>query len=147
MGEAGPSRDQPDGVRLVSCGRKAVKRALLVAASIAAVAVASPVPSASRSTEPVRVPGGLLTGQHYLDLGDDEKGYYALGLVDGMLVAPLLRAPASEVRWLRQCLTGMTGRQLADILTRYLRDHPEKRQDPAHVPMLTAMRAACGASG
>lgn len=64
-----------------------------------------------------------------------------------MLAAPLLRAPANEVRWLRGCLTGMNARQLATILATYLRDHPEARQDDAHVPMLAAMRAACGASG
>lgn len=93
------------------------------------------------------MPAGLLTGAHYLELGEDEKGYYALGLIDGMLVAPLLRSPPGEVRWLRACLTGMTGRQLAGILTSYLREHPEKLEDPVHVPMLTAMRAACGAAG
>lgn len=124
-----------------------MRRALFVAAVIAAATAVSSTAPASSSTEPARVPGGLLTGQHYLDLGEDEKGYYSLGLVDGMLVAPLLRSPASEVRWLRECLTGMTGRQLANILTSYLRDHPEKLDDAAHVPMLTAMRAACGASG
>lgn len=124
-----------------------MKRALFVAAFIATVAVVSTAPSVSRSAESVWVPRGLLTGQQYLDLDDDEQGYYALGLIDGMLVAPLLRAPASEVRWLRECLTGMTGRQLAAILASHLRDHPEKRQDDVHVPMLAAMRAACGASG
>jgi hypothetical protein len=118
-----------------------------LAACIAALALAWAPPFVARSTEPPRASGGLLTGQQFLDLEDDEKGYYTLGLVDGLLLAPLLRAPATEVRWLPDCLTGMTGRQLAAILTTYLRDHPEKRQSDVHVSMLAAMRAACGASG
>lgn len=122
-------------------------RARLLPAAVVAVALVTCAASLSRSAEPGPVPGGLLTAERYLTLGEDEQGYYALGLVDGMLVAPALKAPASEVRWLRDCLTGMTGRQLADILGRYLREHPEARAQDAHVSMPAAMRAACGGSG
>jgi hypothetical protein len=61
---------------------------------------------------------GALTGQAFRELPEDQKWFYAVGLLDGMFLAPIFGAPESKVEWLGTCAEGMTNVQLAAIISR-----------------------------
>jgi len=72
----------------------------------------------------VTIHNGFATGEEYLKMNETEQRAYAMGSVNGMLLAPLFGAPKWELRWFERCLEGMTDSQVAAILAEYLRDHP-----------------------
>jgi hypothetical protein len=46
---------------------------------------------------------------------------YAMGIVDGMLLAPLFNAPKQDLSWFANCVEGMKDTQVVGILTKDLR--------------------------
>ncbi len=71
---------------------------------------------------------------------------YAAGVVDGMYLAPVLGAPAddkSPVSSIHRCLKDMTNVQVAAIITKYAKDHPEKWHMGANILGHEALRAVC----
>lgn len=89
------------------------------------------------------IQSGFLKGQAYMDLPAVERSTYAIGVLDGMELAPLLGAPSSRVAWVGQCSVGMTSPQVMAILDKHLREHPEEWHQSAHVALFRAMKAAC----
>lgn len=90
----------------------------------------------------VKISPGFFTGKDYLDMTDTEKRAYVTGSINGMLVAPFFGAPEENLNWLRTCTTKMSDEQLAEIVTRFVRDQPNQQ---ANLNVLTfgAIREAC----
>ncbi len=113
---------------------------------LAAILLIACIPSYTTSQD-VRVYGFLnLKGKDYLDMPANEKRAYAMGALNGMLVAPLFAAPKEKVAWLETCTVNMTGEQVAAILTKYIRDHPAEWHYGLNVLSFNAMVVACPAS-
>jgi hypothetical protein len=91
----------------------------------------------------VRVHAGFMKGNDYLELDASEKRAYAMGAVNGMLVAPLLGAPEEKLKWLQDCTLDMNDEQVAAIITKYLRDNPAKWHFPMNLTSFNAMKLAC----
>lgn len=91
----------------------------------------------------VEVTNGFLKGRDYLDMDTAEKRAYAMGAINGMLVAPLFLAPQERVKWLETCTANMTDDQIAAILTKYLRDNPGEWHRNLNVLTFNAMSGAC----
>jgi hypothetical protein len=91
----------------------------------------------------VSISPGFLKGKDYLDMTATEKRVYAMGAVNGMLVAPLLDAPKEKVAWLERCTNNMTDEQVAAIITKYLNDNPGEWHYGMNVLSLNAMIANC----
>ena len=113
-----------------------MKRLLPLIALIAVVSVYA-------SQQTVKISPGFFTGKDYLDMSDTEQRAYITGEINGMLVAPFFGAPEENLNWLKTCSARMSDEQLAAILTKFLRDHPDQLQGNLNVVTFSAMRAAC----
>lgn len=106
-----------------------MKRALVALIFCASLAAAlaygrqNEVPPKSR----ILIWDGFMKARNYLSLS--ERQNYAMGLVDGFLMAPAFGAPDdknSTVGRLGRCIRGMDSSQVAAIIEKYVRDHPGK---------------------
>jgi hypothetical protein len=91
----------------------------------------------------VYISDGFMKGQDYLDMDAAQKRAYAMGVVNGMLLAPAFDAPEEKVDWLRTCAVNMSDEQVAAILTKYLRDNPAQWHYRLNTLSLNAMTLAC----
>jgi hypothetical protein len=91
----------------------------------------------------VTISRGFFTGKDYFEMSETEKRAYATGAINGMLVAPFFGAPEENVSWLKTCSAKMSDEQIAGILTRYLREHPNQMDTNLNVITFNAMRDAC----
>src|SRR5438094_9459206 len=99
--------------------------------------------SVQASTQDIPVHHGFATGQKYLEMTSAQKKAYAMGAVDGMLLAPLLGATKKDMAWLETCAENMTDVQVAAILTKYLENNPGRWHETAHDSMFSAMKYDC----
>jgi len=91
----------------------------------------------------VKISPGFFTGKDYLDMSDTEKRAYATGGINGMLVAPFFGAPEEKLNWLKTCTGKMSDEEIADILTRYIREQPKQMDANLNVVTFNAIREAC----
>ena len=117
------------------------------ASIVLAVMLALSVPA--WAARPVTIHEGfLLTGQGYLGLSEVEKSAYAMGIIDGMLLAPLFGAPDDgKVSKLGRCATGMTNEQVAAIIAKLIKEHPEEWHMPIHLQVFKKLHSICGLAG
>jgi hypothetical protein len=71
---------------------------------------------------------GFLKASQYLEFDGNSQRVYAMGLLDGMYMSPAFGAPASNKLLLEieTCVEGMKSSQVAAIIEKYVKDHPEK---------------------
>jgi hypothetical protein len=71
---------------------------------------------------------GFVRAEQYVGFGQTEQGIYAAGLIDGIYLAPLFDAPNKDkyLTALKTCVKDMTNTQVAAIITKYAKAHPEK---------------------
>jgi hypothetical protein len=105
---------------------------LVVTAAIMAFAV----------DENVEIHNGFGTGQAYIKMDESEKRTYAMGAINGMLLAPLFGAPKDRTKWFESYIENMTDEQVAAILTKFLRDNPGRWHEGLHALMYSAIRDA-----
>jgi hypothetical protein len=76
--------------------------------------------------EPIH--NGFLKASQYLEFGKDNQSVYAMGLMDGMYMSPAFSAKASNkvLLEIETCVEGMHSTQVAAIIEKYVKDHPEK---------------------
>jgi len=99
-----------------------------------------------QESEPIaEVWPGFINTEKYIELGPQQQGIYAAGLVDGMYLAPVFDAPNKDkaLTAMRACLKPMTNTQVAAIITKYAKDHPEKWDMGANIVAWQALREAC----
>jgi hypothetical protein len=92
----------------------------------------------------VQVHNGFGTAQEFLDMSRAEQTSYAMGVVNGMLVTPLLGAPQKDVAWLGQCVEGMNNYQVAAIIAKHIKENPERWHYGLHIESWWAIKKACG---
>jgi hypothetical protein len=68
---------------------------------------------------------------------------YAVGLVDGMLTAPIFEASKKQTQWLEQCVVSMSNEQVGAIFDKFLRDNPGRWQEQMNILGWVAMKSAC----
>ena len=98
---------------------------------------------ASGATNDIYVQNGFVDGNDFLSFSSDGKEKYAIGFIDGLLIAPLLGAPKRRLNWLEQCAVGMNSKQIVAILEKYLTENPAKWHQSMHGLSLSAMKASC----
>jgi hypothetical protein len=123
-------------------GRRTVGVVLLAIAT-AAASLGAHQASAPKE-EGVLIHNGFGTGKSFLDdMSSAQRRAYAMGAINGMLVSPMFGASKEELQWLEQCVENMTDDQVAAIIARHLRDHPERWHHGLHVESWAAMKDAC----
>lgn len=96
--------------------------------------------------EVVEIRNSIVDGNTFLGWPEDRQEMYSMGLLDGMLLAPLFGAPKAKMKWLERCITGMTGAQLAAMMRVDLKNNPGQWHRSVHSSMYRAMLDACPAS-
>jgi hypothetical protein len=88
---------------------------------------------------------GFLNAEDYLELSAQQQLGYAMGVIDGMLIAPLFGAPddGARLKMLGHCVEGMRNTQVKAILDTFLKQHPERWNDPMHAVAFAATQEAC----
>jgi hypothetical protein len=76
----------------------------------------------------VLIHNGFVKASEYLNFDNSAKRVYAMGLLDGMYLSPNFGAPASNkvLLEIETCVEGMKSSQVAAIIEKYVKDHPEK---------------------
>ncbi len=92
--------------------------------------------------EPVWIHNGFGTGQDYLKMNQSQKSAYAMGAINGMIIAPLFGAPKDKIGWLESYVENMTDEQVAAILSKYLQNNPGRWHDGLHLLMYSAIKEA-----
>jgi len=98
-----------------------------------------------KSEDEAVVTEGFIKTEMYLGLSAAEQAIYAAGLMDGIFLAPAFDAP-SKGKYLvsiQTCVNRMTNTQVAAIITKYAKDHPEEWHVGANVVAWKALRAVC----
>jgi MFS-type transporter involved in bile tolerance (Atg22 family) len=100
------------------------------------------------SQQGISVKNGFLTAEEFTHMNDQSQHDYAMGVVDGMLLAPLFGAPhdwkdGQKIGAFGDCITGMSSRQVAAIISKFVRDHPERWNESMHAVAFAAMTQAC----
>jgi hypothetical protein len=100
------------------------------------------------SQQGISVKSGFLTAEEFTHMNDQSQHDYAMGVVDGLLLALLFGAPRAwndgqKIGALGDCITGMSSKQVAAIISKFVRDHPERWNDSMHAVAFTAMTHAC----
>jgi hypothetical protein len=96
----------------------------------------------------ISIKTGFLTAEEFTHMNDQSQHDYAMGVVDGMLLAPLFGAPRAwndgqKIGVFGECITDMSSKQVAAIISKFVRDHPERWNDSMHVVAFAAMTHAC----
>jgi hypothetical protein len=88
---------------------------------------------------------GFVTTEKYIEFGPNQQSVYASGLIDGMYLAPVFDAPNKDkyLTAMRACLKPMTTTQVAAIITKFAKEHPEKWDMGTNVVAWQALRQAC----
>src|SRR5437870_12572295 len=102
-----------------------------------------PSTAQQKSQRDFRVPNGFLTGQEFLDLPEEAQRAYVMGYVDGLRESVTFGADEGKVGALHDCLGGMKASQITAIVTKYLREHPEKWHWDAKLIADSALLNAC----
>ena len=99
--------------------------------------------SAQRHT--VVIHNGFLKASDYLDMDAENQRAYAMGLLDGMYMAPNFGAPDNNKLLIKvaTCVEGMKSSQVAAIIEKYVRDHPDHWQWDLKDMGYNAMLQAC----
>jgi hypothetical protein len=97
------------------------------------------------SDERALVRAGFLNTEKYLQLEPGEQALYAMGLVDGMYLAPAFDAPNKGVYLtsLQKCISDMTATQVAAIITKFAKEHPEDWHIGNNILAFQALRRVC----
>jgi hypothetical protein len=103
--------------------------------------IALALSTVARAGEPeIVIKSGFLTGNAYRGFSPESRRAYAMGLIDGMFLAPFFDAKKQKLEWLERCGTGMGDEQIAAIFDKYLRDNPGRWHETMHVLGWTAMK-------
>ena len=95
----------------------------------------------------VRVPVGFLKTGEFLNLSEDQKDGYAMGFINGLQLSVLLGASVDRADGINECIQGMKPNQIAAILEKYVKDHPENWHQRFDTESLNALLTVCYAKG
>jgi len=91
----------------------------------------------------IAVHNGMGNGNDYLEMRESARQDYAIGFVNGILLAPLFGAPKSSMAWFESCVEGMSNNQVAEIIYQYVKSHPAEWHHGLHIVSYQAFLAAC----
>ena len=98
--------------------------------------------AAMMGLDEARVPKGFFSGNDWLGLNRTEQATYAMGVIDGLDLAAILKPQG--LFWINPCVTGMTSDQVRAMLKGELDARPgERHLLMVHRSMYQALWKAC----
>lgn len=82
-------------------------------------------------------------GKQFSGMDEPGRAAYAGGVFEGIQLAPTMGAPPGQVVKFDNCVGSTNTRQLADVLLRYLKQHPERLSQPMNATAYSALRGMC----
>jgi hypothetical protein len=88
---------------------------------------------------------GFFKGEDFLKMPQAQKSGFAAGLMDGIYLAPLMGAPNDDqiLVSLHKCVVGMSDEQVAAIIEKHLKEHPESWHERLNIQSYDALAAVC----
>lgn len=88
----------------------------------------------------VLITRGFVNGQAYLEADSDARAHYVMGVIDGLLVSPMLDARLEKrMIALSRCLTGKTAEDLDEMMMLELQANASALNESAHRLMYRAL--------
>lgn len=112
------------------------------AAALAMAMLAGP----SAVAEDVWIQNGFGTGRDFMNMTEIERRAYAIGVVNGVTLAPLFGATQQQLAWFDTYTDAMSDRQVARIIFEYIADNPQSWTEQLHVLTISALRRAYDAN-
>lgn len=93
----------------------------------------------------IKVYEGFVTGQEYLDMSPSEQDSYVMGIVDGLLVAPLIFDSGFRAQPIKTCISTKIwdGRHLSLNVLKYIQKRPSEWNKAAHQMTLSVLQELC----
>ena len=91
----------------------------------------------------VRIQDGFIDGNEFLGHSAQEKRFYAIGVIEGMLLSPIFGAPKNNLAWFEDCVVGMSARQVVAIFEKFLSENLGRWHESMHGLSYAAMLDAC----
>lgn len=91
----------------------------------------------------IAILSGHISGKEFLELDKKVQVAYAMGLVDGICIAPLFSDNVHRRVWFEECTRKMNSDQIVAILKKYLIKHQEEWQIDMSNIAFRAFKKAC----
>jgi hypothetical protein len=91
----------------------------------------------------MRSPSYFYKAEMFLEVNEVSRETYTTGLMDGFYASGMFGASDETVDSLDSCTKGMDSKQLAAIIEKYVKDHPEGWHHPLSVQAFNALNGAC----
>jgi hypothetical protein len=88
-------------------------------------------------------PTSFVKAEAFVDLSKADRMMYTSGLIDGFFASALFGGNDASVAGLNSCLKEMDSEQVTAILTKYVKDHPERWHYPMSIEAFSALNDAC----
>jgi len=99
--------------------------------------------SSAQGGQPVEIHNGFVTGTIYRKFNEYQKRSYAMGVIDGIYLSPFFGASRTHLGWVEKCVQGMDDEQVAAVIDKFLKDHPERWHQTVHASVYAALLSAC----
>lgn len=99
----------------------------------------------ANSEQSVWIKSGFVKRIDYLGYSSQEQQLYVMGVVDGLLVSPMIAGNTPKEKAIRDCLSdrSITSTQIQLTTFKVVRDNPEKLDQDAHVAVYVAITDIC----
>ena len=94
------------------------------------------------SEQGVFIHDGFGTGQDFISMPPSCKRSYAMGVINGILLALLFGAPKENMNWFESYVENMTDVQVSAILSKFLEKNPGRWHDGLHTLMFSTIKEA-----
>jgi hypothetical protein len=96
-----------------------------------------------RAQQVILLPNSFITGEGYIRMDETGRSQYLMGLFDGIMAGTLFGGSQAQIQALKSCNLDRSNIQLAEILYRYVKDHPEHWHLSASVLFFNRMIELC----
>jgi Rap1a immunity proteins len=103
------------------------------------------MPSVKKEPEHRIITGltGIIHGQQYRQMNQNQKESYVTGVIDGLMFAFSVTKQTDSQQWLEECIKGMRVDELTAIVTKYAANNPEFSQATANRLVYHALVSLC----
>ena len=93
----------------------------------------------------IRIHDGFMKVEDYLHVNRQKQEGYAIGIVDGIMLAPVFGASekGQKLKSFENCVEGMSDTHVKTIIDAYMEGYSDRWNDPMHAMVLTAIMQAC----
>ena len=105
--------------------------------------LSSTIISAEDETDYFYIKPSAFSGTTFMDMIDDDKALYLLGLGDGINLAPFFKANDEIYAIYHDCFLGLTGMDRVNLVTAYLNQHPVEMDQGVHITAFKAYSEYC----